>query len=82
MLNIRDFFGHSILCLVADGHGVEGDTVSEEVKLKFPNILETQILKEFGFKNKEEAEGQIPTMLNNTLKITDALKNAFVKVDS
>jgi serine/threonine protein phosphatase PrpC len=56
MLVIRDFMGmEAILCLVADGHGVEGDQVSEFIKLKYAAVLEAQLLKEFGLKLKEEA---------------------------
>jgi serine/threonine protein phosphatase PrpC len=56
MLFIREFMGmEAILCLVADGHGVEGDSVSEYIRIKYAAVLEAQLLKEFGLKTKEEA---------------------------
>lgn len=76
---IRDFLNDYVLCLVADGHGIEGSIVSEQLRKKFPMILETEIRKEILSQWKE---GEPPVQISNHLqKIKDCFKQAFLEAN-
>lgn len=76
---IRDFLHDYVLCLVADGHGAEGSIVSEQLRKKFPLILETEIRREILSKRKEgEPQVQISNFLQ---KIKDCFTSAFIEAD-
>jgi hypothetical protein len=64
---------------VADGHGVEGGIISEQLRKKFPLILETEIKKQILSLRKD---GDPPILIEDHLaKIKDCFRQAFITAD-
>jgi serine/threonine protein phosphatase PrpC len=68
-----------VLCLVADGHGHEGGIISEQLRKKFPLILETEIKKQILSQWKD---GEPPILFHDHLaKIKECFRQAFITAD-
>jgi serine/threonine protein phosphatase PrpC len=68
-----------VLCIVADGHGVDGGIISEQLRKKFPLILETEIKKQILSMRKD---GEVPILIHDHLaKIKECFRQAFITAD-
>jgi serine/threonine protein phosphatase PrpC len=76
---VKNFLNDYVLCLVADGHGAEGGIISEQLRKKFPLILEAEIRKQI-FSMRKDSD--TPILIHDHLaKVKDCFMQAFITAD-